>query len=84
MIERGGLPDGLAELPPGPELATMVASIDRSRLNGHDLVLVAQARARLLAWAQGELLADLAEIAHCPPGGPHTPAHRAGGRVRRG
>ncbi|MGH3648206.1 MAG: hypothetical protein ACRDTM_13660, partial [Micromonosporaceae bacterium] len=70
MYERLRLPDGLAEMPPGPELARVLAELDRSQLNGHDLVTVARARTRLAAWAQGELLADLAEIAHCPAGGP--------------
>ncbi|MGH3713480.1 MAG: DUF222 domain-containing protein [Micromonosporaceae bacterium] len=76
MYERQMIPDRLAERLPGPELAALLASLDRSRINGHDMVIVARARARLAAWVQAELLADLAEIAHCPPGGPDVPPAR--------
>ncbi|MDG4829128.1 DUF222 domain-containing protein [Solwaraspora sp. WMMD1047] len=79
MIERQGLPEGLAEFPPGPELAARLATIDRSRLNGHDLVVLLQARSRQAAHEQAQVLADMAELAHCPPGHSDSPAARTPG-----
>lgn len=64
---------------PGPELAAVLAAVDRSRVNGHDLVTVVEARARLVAHLQAELLADVAQVAHCPPGGPDAPVSRTPG-----
>jgi hypothetical protein len=57
------LPEGLAALPPGPALAAALASIDRGRLSGFDLVIVLAARARQLAYEQAELAADLVAVA---------------------
>ena len=68
VIERQVVPADLAERPPGPGLAADLASVDRSRLNGHDLVTLMLARARQIAHEQAELLADMFEVAHCPPG----------------
>lgn len=76
MSERVVLREDLAELPPGPALAAVLASIDRSRLNGFDLVTVLQAQARQVAHEQAQLLADLVAVAHCPPGGPDAPVVR--------
>ncbi|MFV0259599.1 MAG: DUF222 domain-containing protein [Acidimicrobiales bacterium] len=39
---------------------------------------VIEARHRLIAFEQAEQAADVAELAHCPPGGPDTPADRGG------
>ena len=66
---------------PGPALAARLAAVDRSALNGHDLVLVLQARARQVAHDQAQLYADMAEIAHCPPCGPDSPVEREDGWV---
>jgi hypothetical protein len=71
------LPEDLGEMSPGPELAALLASIDRSRLNGFDLVTVLQAQARQVAHEQARLLADLVAVAHCPPGGPDAPVARS-------
>jgi len=73
---RTVLPEGLEDIPPGPELAWVLAGIERTRLNGHDLVTVLQARARQLSYDQAELYADMCEIAHCPSGGPDSPVER--------
>ena len=65
MIEsesRVGLPEGLAEMPPGPRLAAALASVDRSLLCGFDLVVLLQARNRQLAFEQAELAADLVAV----------------------
>jgi uncharacterized protein DUF222 len=74
MSERGvaspvkpvtGLPDGLAELPPGPALAAALASIDRTGLSGYDMVVLVRARSRQLAHEQAEFAADLAGVTEC-------------------
>lgn len=70
------VPEGLATMAPGPELAELLARIDRSRLNGHDLVTVMQAWARQVAHAHAEVYATMAEVALCPPGGPLSPPER--------
>lgn len=73
---RQRIPEELAEMPPGPRLATLLAGLDRSRLNGHDLVILAMARARQVAHDQAQLLSDIAEVAHCPPGDADSPVAR--------
>jgi hypothetical protein len=74
MFEDGGaLPDDIAVLPPGPELAALLASIDRSTLSSDDLVRLARARHRLVAHQQAELLADLHAVAQLPYDGPRPP-----------
>jgi len=40
-------PMNLEVIPPGPYLAAVVSSADRTRLNGHDAVRLVQAEARL-------------------------------------
>jgi Domain of unknown function (DUF222) len=73
---RSVLPDGLAEMAPGPELAALLAGIDRSRLNGHEMVIVLQARARLVAHDQAEMYADMMEVALSPPGDANSAPER--------
>ena len=46
VVDRQVLPGGLDTLSPGPILAGFLFRIDRSRLNGHDLVVVMRAEAR--------------------------------------
>ncbi|WP_281904670.1 HNH endonuclease signature motif containing protein [Phytohabitans aurantiacus] len=82
MIERLVIPEDLAEMPPGPGLAAILARIDRSCVNGHDMVTVMQARARQVAHDQAELLADIVEVAHCPPGTFNSPVERLKGLSR--
>jgi hypothetical protein len=60
---RDHLPDGLAEMAPGPELAVVLADLDRSVLNGHEMVIVLQARARLVSHYQAEMYADMMDVA---------------------
>ncbi len=63
-------------MPPGPKLSAVLAGVDRSRLADADLVVLAQARARQLAFEQAGQMADLVAIADAagpdpfPPGGP--------------
>ena len=63
MDERRGLPDGLVTMAPGPELAALLATIDRSAVAAEDLHDLLAARFRLLAHVQGQLLADVWETA---------------------
>ncbi len=65
---RSVLPEGLTEMAPGPELGMVLAEIDRSKLNGHEMVIVLQARARLVSHDQAEMYADMMEVALSPPG----------------
>lgn len=74
--ERNVLPEGLAEMAPGGRLAALLESIDRSRLNGHELVILLQARSRQIAHLQAELYADMWELAFTPPGDAASPAER--------
>jgi hypothetical protein len=50
---------------PGPELAAALASIDRSKLCGFDLVILLQARSRQIAHEQAGLAADMVAVAEC-------------------
>src|SRR4030081_2751766 len=56
---RGWLPEDLAVMPPGPQLATALAGVDRAGLSDEDLVTLTQARHRLVAHLNAQLLADL-------------------------
>jgi Domain of unknown function (DUF222) len=59
---RGGVPDEVATLPAGLPLAAAIAGVDRSSLSDEDLVRLAQARQRLVAHVEAQLLADLHAI----------------------
>ncbi len=67
MTVRQLLPEGLAEMAPGPHLGAALAGLDLRALAGSDLVEVLQARARQLAHEQAQLLAVMAEIGWCDP-----------------
>ena len=71
-----GIPSLLSTMTPGPALAALLSSLDRTRLNGHELVIVMQARARQLAHDQAELYADMREVSTCPPGDARSPVER--------
>ena len=58
------LPPGLAEMAPGPDLSVVLASIDRTRFTGHDLVNLLEAWSRQVALDQAQLHAVIAEVAH--------------------
>ena len=61
---------------PGPELAALLAGLDRSLLNGHEMVIVLQARARLVSHFQAEMYADMMEVALSPAGDASSRAER--------
>jgi len=75
------LPDGLAQLPPGPALAVALASVERSRVASADLHVLARARSRQVAYEQAALLADMLEcggqirVAGRPRGFGHRRGH---------
>jgi hypothetical protein len=62
----------LETTPPGPDLAVLMARVDRSTVDGSGAITLAQARARQIAHEQAELLADIAEVGrvdwHTPEG----------------
>lgn len=76
VFDGGVSIEELAQVPPGPELAGVLAGVDRSRLNGYELVEVAKATARQVAHFQAELLATVWESAYCPPGDQTSPPER--------
>jgi hypothetical protein len=50
--------------------------VDVDRVNGYDAVRLARAQVRMVAHAQAGLLATVAAVARCQPGGPHAPVVR--------
>jgi len=67
------LPDGFAFLPPGPELAGVLASVDVSRLAPGEVFEVLAAQARMVAHYQAQLLSSLYEggrVTYVPGAGP--------------
>jgi hypothetical protein len=56
---------------PGPELAVLLSTVDRSLLDGPGLTVLLQARARQLDYDQAQLLAEAVELASVDW---HTPA----------
>jgi hypothetical protein len=61
------LPEDLENLPPGPELATVLASVDRRALSDKDRVRLVQARNRLVSHMQAELYADMYAVSWGEP-----------------
>ena len=74
---RQTLPGDLETIPPGSHLAAILSAVDRTRLNGHDMVRLMQSHRRLAAHYEAASLADIVEIAHCPPGDAHSLAERS-------
>jgi hypothetical protein len=61
--KRHRLPSGLTEMEPGARLGSVLASVDRERLDGEDRVVVMQAWNRQVAHAQAELYASMTAVA---------------------
>lgn len=61
---------------PGPELAVALESIDPSELNGHELVIVLQARSRQIAHLQAQLYTEMWELPFTPAGDAGSPPVR--------
>jgi hypothetical protein len=62
---RQSIPEGLANMPTGVELAAVLARIDPSRLGGADCVEVMRARHRQASHEQARLMAAMVEVALC-------------------
>jgi hypothetical protein len=75
-MDQQRLPEGLADMPPGPALATVLAGIDPAVLNGHDLVSLATVYAKMVSHYQAGLAGVLDQMAHCPAGGQDAPVER--------
>ena len=61
------IPEGLAEMVPGPELGVLLAGIDIHAVTGADAVEVLRARARQLSHDQARLLVTMVEVGLCDP-----------------
>jgi Domain of unknown function (DUF222) len=59
------IPEDLAEVPPGPELARILAGIELSRLSGYDCVEVLKARYRQVNHERVRLMATMVEVGLC-------------------
>jgi hypothetical protein len=75
-VVRQVIPADLDAMAPGFMLAAFLSKIDRSRLNGHDLVVLMRARNRQVAYQQAQLLADMSEVARCPASTADSPVVR--------
>jgi hypothetical protein len=73
--DRHALPD-LDSIPPGLFLFAVLASVDRSKLNGFDLVRLLQSRERLVSHCQAGGMADAVEMSYASPGDSHSPPER--------
>ena len=60
------LPDGLAEMPPGPQLSAVLAGLDPRRLTAHQLAVVVAARTRQIGYEQAQLLIAVRELGYAP------------------
>ncbi len=76
--DGGWVPAGLAEWDPGLFSHAVLASLDRSRVSGHDLVAVAKAEERLISHLQGLQAETMAQLAHADPTDPDSPVRCEG------
>ncbi|MGH3798694.1 MAG: DUF222 domain-containing protein [Pseudonocardiaceae bacterium] len=65
MTVRQLIPEDLAEVAPGPELARVLAGIELSRLSGYDCVEVLKARYRQVNHERARLMATMVEVGLC-------------------
>jgi hypothetical protein len=65
MAVRHLIPEGLAQVAPGPELAGALAGIELSRLSGYDCVEVLKARYRQFNHERARLMATMVEVGRC-------------------
>ena len=71
------LPADLDTVPPGPRLGVVLASLDLSRYNGHQLVEILSAQQRQVSYENARLLAVARELTYTPGGvGTEAPARR--------
>ncbi len=75
--DRQVLPDDFELIPPSLILAAYLLRIDRSRLNGHDLVVVMRAEARMEAHYAAQRMATITEVAYSPNGDADSAVERS-------
>ena len=63
---KAELPDGLAKMPPGPEMTAALSTVDRAGLRAGQLQVVLMAQARQVAHDQAQLMADAIALARIP------------------
>ena len=71
------IPEALAEIPPGPQLAAVLSDIDLTRLSGFDCVRVLKARYRQLNHERAQLMAAMVEVGLCAIGPDDQPRRRS-------
>ncbi|MEE8405761.1 MAG: DUF222 domain-containing protein [Acidimicrobiia bacterium] len=76
VTNRHQLPIGFDLIPPGPLLSMALTRVDRSKLNGHDLVRTMVAQERQVSHHQAGSMADAVEISYSAPGNAESPAER--------
>ncbi len=64
---RGGaepewVPSGLADMPPGPAVAVLAASVEVERLSGHDQVMMVEALQRLVSFFSAQLYRAITSV----------------------
>jgi hypothetical protein len=67
------VPGGVADMPPGPELAAALAGLELARVPNEQVVDVLRAQARQLAHEQARLLATMVEVSRTVPGASGPP-----------
>ncbi|HEY6423123.1 MAG TPA: DUF222 domain-containing protein [Pseudonocardiaceae bacterium] len=67
MNVRQLIPEGLAQIPPGPELARVLAGVELSRLSGFDCVEVLKAQYRQANHERARVMAAMAQVGVCGP-----------------
>jgi hypothetical protein len=67
MVIGMAVPEGLAAIPPGPELATLLDALEVSTVPNDDIVDVLIAQSRQLAHEQARMFAALTEVIHRRP-----------------
>ncbi|HEX6405280.1 MAG TPA: DUF222 domain-containing protein [Pseudonocardiaceae bacterium] len=65
MSVRQLIPERLADIPPGPELARVLADLETSRLSGFDCVEVLKAQYRQANHERARVMAVMAEVGLC-------------------
>jgi hypothetical protein len=65
VVQR--VPDGLEDMPPGPGLAALLASVDVARIANEDLPVVLKARSRQRSHDEAEFLRVIAQIGQRDP-----------------
>jgi hypothetical protein len=76
MLDSDSVVCDWATMRPDPSSDHCLSLVDRSKLNGHQLVGLMQAQARMVAHFQAELLATMVEVGYCPAGDASSPAER--------